>query len=26
VTFYDAAGTTAVDTCESGLVSWRARQ
>jgi hypothetical protein len=26
VTFYDAGGTTVVDTCESGLVSWRARQ
>jgi hypothetical protein len=26
VTFYDAAGTTATDTCESGLVSWKARQ
>ena len=26
VTFYDAAGTTATDRCESGLVSWKARQ
>jgi hypothetical protein len=26
VTFYDAAGTTATDTCQSGLVSWKARQ
>jgi hypothetical protein len=26
VTFYDAAGTTAVDTCDSGLVSWKAEQ
>jgi hypothetical protein len=26
VTFFDAAGTTAVDTCESGLVSWKAAQ
>jgi hypothetical protein len=26
VTFYDAAGTNVTDTCESGLVSWRARQ
>jgi hypothetical protein len=26
VTFYDAAGTTATDTCESGLVSWKAKQ
>lgn len=26
VTFYDAAGTNVTDRCESGLVSWRARQ
>jgi hypothetical protein len=26
VTFYDAAGTTVTDTCESGLVSWKAEQ
>jgi hypothetical protein len=26
VTFYDAAGTNVTDTCESGLVSWRAAQ
>ena len=26
VTFYDAAGTTVTDTCESGLVSWKAKQ
>jgi hypothetical protein len=26
VTFYDAAGATATDTCESGLVSWKAKQ
>lgn len=26
VTFYDAAGTKVVDTCESGLVSWKAKQ
>ena len=26
VTFYDAAGTNVTDTCESGLVSWKARQ
>ena len=26
VTFYDAAGTTVVDTCDSGLVSWKAEQ
>ena len=26
VTFYDAAGTTTTDTCESGLVSWKAKQ
>jgi hypothetical protein len=26
VTFYDAAGTTVTDTCESGLVSWKALQ
>jgi hypothetical protein len=26
VTFYDAAGTKVTDTCESGLVSWKARQ
>jgi hypothetical protein len=26
VTFYDAAGTTATDSCQSGLVSWKARQ
>jgi hypothetical protein len=26
VTFFDAAGTTATDTCASGLVSWKAEQ
>jgi hypothetical protein len=26
VTFYDAAGTTVTDTCDSGLVSWKASQ
>ncbi len=26
VTFYDAAGTTVTDTCDSGLVSWKAEQ
>ncbi len=26
VTFYDAAGTTVTDTCDSGLVSWKADQ
>jgi hypothetical protein len=26
VTFYDAAGTTVTDTCDSGLVSWKAAQ
>jgi hypothetical protein len=26
VTFYDAAGTNVTDTCESGLVSWKAQQ
>lgn len=26
VTFYDAAGTNVVDTCDSGLVSWKAQQ
>jgi hypothetical protein len=26
VTFYDATGTNVTDTCESGLVSWKARQ
>jgi hypothetical protein len=26
VTFYDAAGTSVLDTCESGLVRWTARQ
>lgn len=26
VTFYDAGGSTVTDTCESGLVSWKARQ
>ena len=26
VTFFDAAGTTVTDTCESGLVSWKAEQ
>jgi len=26
VIFYDAAGTTVIDTCESGLVSWKAAQ
>ena len=26
VTFFDAAGTTPTDTCESGLVSWKAKQ
>jgi len=26
VVFYDAAGTTVTDTCESGLVSWKADQ
>ena len=26
VTFYDEAGATVVDTCESGLVSWSAAQ
>lgn len=26
VTFYDAGGTTVTDTCESGLVSWKAKQ
>jgi hypothetical protein len=26
VTFYDAAGTTVTDTCESGVVSWHADQ
>jgi hypothetical protein len=26
VIFYDAAGTTVTDTCESGLVSWKAAQ
>ena len=26
ITIYDASGATVVDTCESGLVRWRARQ
>jgi hypothetical protein len=26
VTFYDAAGTTVTDTCDSGVVKWRATQ
>lgn len=26
ITFYDAGGANVLDTCESGLVSWRARQ
>ena len=26
ITFYDAAGANVLDTCESGLVSWKARQ
>jgi len=26
VTFYDAAGTTVTDTCESGVVTWKATQ
>jgi hypothetical protein len=26
VTFYDAGGTTVTDTCDSGLVAWKARQ
>jgi hypothetical protein len=26
VVFYDAAGTNVVDTCDSGLVSWKAEQ
>jgi hypothetical protein len=26
VIFYDAAGTNVVDTCDSGLVSWKAEQ
>jgi hypothetical protein len=26
VTFFDAAGTTVTDTCESGLVGWKAEQ
>ncbi|HTN24333.1 MAG TPA: hypothetical protein VL120_10130 [Solirubrobacteraceae bacterium] len=26
VTFFDAAGTTVTDTCDSGLVSWKAEQ
>jgi hypothetical protein len=26
ITFYDAPGTTVLDTCESGLVSWKAVQ
>jgi hypothetical protein len=26
VTFFDAGGTTVIDTCESGLVSWKAKQ
>ena len=26
ITFYDAPGTTVLDTCESGLVRWKAKQ
>jgi len=26
ITFYDTAGTNVVDTCDSGLVSWKAEQ